>query len=504
MTKRVVVSALCCALWVLTTGCEDECVDQFDCRNDNGQPDEGQEWVCNDDNECEQRAVTQPPEPDAGTGGEEDAGTDAGTGGEEDAGTDAGTDMDAGTDAGSMSVPKGEACVSSADCMAGLRCEGAAGSTTCQAMHVAVSAVEDANDDAKALVMRFDTPGMTPLTGDGVESSHPRWGPGGAGIAFVQGATASAAGELAVRDIPLVEGQSTVLADGGTGGTTRFWYTEWEPGNSIAWVRQNGSSRSGISAVPTDGGSVVEVTQSGTFPDWKDGTTFAFSTATLGLSTLTLAEGAAPTPIANSGGTAEQPHYNRANDQLLFLANPDNKTVTFDGDADPTPLPRLYTIQVTGGGQPQLIADYTSVSATDGAIESFIANPNWAPDGSWAAYVRAYYFKPTAGDAVLCGGGDARCAGTPGNRIFLRRINPQDGTPTQDPEVELAEGATLPSFSPDGRHVAYIKGGQLYVQQIDPATGRAPEGVGPIIHPKGGYTLQTRDGDDHRPRWQPK
>ncbi|NTX57168.1 PD40 domain-containing protein [Myxococcus sp. CA039A] len=499
MDKRV-VGALCCALWVLSSGCADECVDQFDCRADNGQPAEGQEWVCTADNECEQRPIPAPPEPDAGEpdAGEPDAGVpDAG---EPDAGVPDAGPADGG---GQGTAGKGESCAASADCIAGLRCEGTP--LTCQAQHVAVTGRDDAGV-SKALVMRYDTPGMTALSDGDTDSRYPRWAPSGTRVSFAQGAvdtsTEKVAGDLTVRDVPLVQGQALVLADGGSGNTESFRSMEWEPSNSIAWVRQNGSSRSGISVVSTDpAGSVVsQATTTGAFPDWApDGTTFVYNVTGEGLLTSSL--GASPTPLANSGATAEQAHYNHVNSQLLFLSNPNNEMVTFAGDAIPVPLFRLYSLNVTGGGQPQLIADVSTETSTDGTIDSFIASPIWAPDGTWSAYVRAYYFKPTTGDAVLCGGGVSPCQTRPGNAVFLRAINPQDGTATGT-EVRLADDGTLPSFSPDGRFVAFIKAGQLNVQQVDPATG-APVNAA-IVHPRAGYTLQTGDSDDHRPRWQPR
>ncbi|MCY1016007.1 TolB family protein [Pyxidicoccus sp. MSG2] len=506
MTRRVVVSAVCCALWVLTTGCGDECTDAFDCRADNGPPDEGQQWTCNSDNECEQRPLEQPSGEDAGTGQEDagvylDAGTDAGT--DVDAGTDAGTDVDAGTDAGSMSVPKGEACVSSADCLPGLRCEGTP--SLCQAMHLAVTATMDADGGYAALVMRYDTPGMVPLTDADTSSRYPRWGRGGSRIAFAQDAvetgknSGNIAGELVVRDIPLVANQATVLADGGTGNTESFRYMEWEPGTAILYVRRTGSSTSGISAVATSDGAVKSATEAGTFPDWaSDGTTFAFSTATLGLSTSTLS--GSPSPIANSGATAEQPLYNRVNDQLLFLRTDAAKPEGFDTS--------LFVVPVSSGTV-QTIADFTTEPVTEpapgGSVDSYVANPAWAPDGSLVAYVRAYFSNRTGSSAPeLCGNPSATlCPNRPGNIIFVRRINTQNGSGAAA-EASFVEGGTLPSFSPDGRFLAYVKGGQLYVQQIDPATGLPAQGVDAIVHPKGGYTLQTGAGDDHRPRWQPR
>ncbi|MHA7634133.1 hypothetical protein [Corallococcus sp. M7] len=84
--------------WVLTTlamaltstGCGDECVDDFDCRDQGGAP-AGQRYTCVE-SKCE---LTSVPVPDAGTS--TDAGTDAGTSTDAGASTDAGTTTDAGT-----------------------------------------------------------------------------------------------------------------------------------------------------------------------------------------------------------------------------------------------------------------------------------------------------------------------------------------------------------------------------------------------------------------------
>ncbi|GHG93389.1 hypothetical protein GCM10012319_55760 [Comamonas sp. KCTC 72670] len=498
MTMRVVVSALCGALLVLSTGCGDECTDQFDCRRENGGAPAGQEWTCRS-GKCELRNVEPQPEPDAGT--EEDAGTEMDAGTEEDAGTemDAGTEEpDAGADGGMVVIgtaAKGEACTSSADCAAGLRCEAEGEAMTCQSLHVAFTAMDD-SDAMAAVVTRFDEPEPARLSEAAVNSRYPRWNPAGSRIAFVQGATETGsstgnlAGELVVRDVPLAEVAPTVLANGTTGSTEGFLYLEWEPGDSLLYVRRAGDSISGISRVLPEGGPVEQATAQGTFPDWRNGNTFAFSTSTVGLSTSTV--GGTPAPLAVAGPTAEQPHYNRVNDQLLFLRPDETRPVGLNA--------ALYIVPV-GGAAVQTIAEATSVPGEEGSVDSYIANPNWAPDGSWVAYVRAYFFNPTTGEPVLCGAGTSPCAGDPGNIIFLRRINPADGTPVGD-EVSFAEGATLPSFSPDGHHVAYVQGGRLNVQQIDPVAGTKVGDA--IVHPVGGFTLQTSRGDDHRPRWQPR
>ncbi|MBZ4375501.1 hypothetical protein [Corallococcus sp. AS-1-6] len=485
MTKRVVLGALFGALAVLGTGCGDECVDQYDCR-DKGSAPEGQQWTCNADNKCELQNVTPPPEEDAGV--EADAGTeDAGT--EVDAGTeDAGTEVDAGTemDAG-MNVAKGGACTASTDCMAGLRCEAA----TCQSLLIAVTG----NDGGtRALVTAYDVPGMTSLSADGVASAYPRFGPDGTQVAFVQGDVTAAAGELAVRPVPVTAAAPTVLTTGTAAGNARIRYMEWEPGNLIAWVR--GST--GISTIAATGGTPAQATGNGTFPDWApNGTDYAYSAAGNGIYVST--GGGAPAPLAGSPTSGEQPHYNRTTSQLLFLANPEGETVTFGTDT--TPVLKLYTLPVTGGGTPELLAGKTSDAVTGGTLESYIANPNWAPDGSWVAYVRAYY-QNVGGAATLCGNAGATlCGNTPGNVIFLQRVNTSTGA-AEGAAVKLVDNATLPSFSPDGRLLAYILGGALKVQPIDPATGQ-PSGA-PIEHPKDTYTVLTSEGDDHRPRWQPR
>ncbi|NOK35689.1 hypothetical protein HMI49_21045 [Corallococcus exercitus] len=74
------------------TGCGEECVDAFDCR-DKGTPPEGQVWACVEE-KCSQVEISI---------GGDDAGTDAGTNTDAGTGTDAGTDAGTGTDGGTGS-----------------------------------------------------------------------------------------------------------------------------------------------------------------------------------------------------------------------------------------------------------------------------------------------------------------------------------------------------------------------------------------------------------------
>ncbi|WP_225412541.1 Ig-like domain-containing protein [Stigmatella hybrida] len=78
MLMRVWTQALCAAVCVLVfVGCGgDECVDQYDCRNDKGEPPAGQVYVCVA-NKCELRDVNSPGDggtPDGGDPGTGDAG----------------------------------------------------------------------------------------------------------------------------------------------------------------------------------------------------------------------------------------------------------------------------------------------------------------------------------------------------------------------------------------------------------------------------------------------
>lgn|GEM_PF-1185866 len=100
-TRSVSLAVSTFAVALLGTGCNPECVDQFDCRADNGQPPAGQQWVCVDE-KCETEPIGQTPTPDAGTpdAGPVDSGTpDAGP---VDSGTPDSGPVDPTPDAGSV------------------------------------------------------------------------------------------------------------------------------------------------------------------------------------------------------------------------------------------------------------------------------------------------------------------------------------------------------------------------------------------------------------------
>ncbi|XXF79850.1 hypothetical protein P2318_08875 [Myxococcaceae bacterium GXIMD 01537] len=512
MSKRVVVGALMGALALVTTGCDDECVDQFDCLNEKGSPSSGKVWTCVD-NTCEERDAEAPdggngPNADPDGGVELDAGTDAGI---PDAGTDAGIPdagvPDAGAPDAGMSVGQGGACTSSPECMPGLRCEGAAGaSTTCEPLLVAFSLAGSGSNTSAVAVPFNNTDAAAVLSlSSASRSAQPRWSPDGTQVAFVESVSGGGT-QLVTLTVPPAAATRNVLTDSSDAGTDTFKYLEWEPSSLLAWSRKAGSAYSGISVIPGAGGSVVSATPSGVMPSWAaDGGTFVyafgdprFAGAGIYVGGVTLG---ASTPIPGAEAGTE-PYHNLSNNLVLFLkpdlSRPDgfNTELLVIPESGGTANP----VASFGAGEP------VTVGGKSGEIRSYIAYPNWSPDGTWAAFARAYYSVELTGTdggtktPVLCQNAASLCPDRSPTNIFLQRINPATGAAEGSP-VLLVDGATLPSFSPDGRFVAYVKGKRLYVQQIDPAGGTA---VGAAIVHSGTTDVLTSEGDDHRPRWQPR
>ncbi|WP_041791864.1 TolB family protein [Stigmatella aurantiaca] len=490
MSKRAGMTLLCSALLVVLSGCGDECKDPSDCTDDKGSPSEGKVWAC-ESNKCVERDSSNPGPGDGGTG---DAGpADGGDGGPTDGGpTDGGDGSDGGPADAGMSVGKGGACTSSVECMAGLRCEDATGGRTCQSLHVAVTSTGAAGTQATAVRHDETTTAPVALSESTETNRFPRWSADGSAVAFVEGAEGVGTSRLVSRTLPLTAGQSTVLTSGTAAETEDFPQLEWWPSRSLVWTKKSGASTSGLWSVPGAGGTAVALTASGVFPSWaSNGTSLAYSTNAEGVMTLTPGQPAA----AVTGGTGgEQPYHNQANDWLLYAkAN--------GSDAVIGPLYEIFTLSPTGGTI-NPIANTSSEPTSGGSVDSYIANQTWAPDGTWVAYVRTYFSNPSdASPSALCGAaGASQCPGRDANVIFLRKINPQTGA-GDGPEVQFVSGGTLPSFSPDGRFIAYVRAKRLQVQQINPADGTA---VGTAVQHSLGTDVQTNRGDDHRPRWQPR
>jgi Tol biopolymer transport system component len=493
--KRARMSLLCSALLVALTGCGgDECKDAADCTEDKGSPAEGKRWVC-ESKKCVERDETNPG-PGPGDGGPGDAGTPDGGGGPGDGGTgDAGLPDGGGgpADAG-MTVGKGGACTASMECMAGLRCEGTAGAQTCQSLHVAVTSAGTAVTTQVTAVRHDEATAPVVLSEAVAEPSrYPRWSANGSAVAFVEGPEGVGTSRLVSRTLPLTAGQTTLLTDGTAAGTEDFPQLEWWPSTSLVWTKKAGASTSGLWTVPAAGGTATSLTGNGVFPSWaRNGTSLVYSTRSDGVLTLSAA---GVQPVVVAGGTGgEQPFHNQANDWVLYAKENGS-------DAVLGPLYEIFTLAPTGGTV-NPIANKTSEATSGGSVDSFIANQTWAPDGTWVAYVRTYFSKPAGGGAsALCGStGASQCPGRDANVIFLQKVNPETGV-ADGAAVQFVTGGTLPSFSPDGRFIAYVRARRLQVQQINPADGTA---VGAVVTHSLGSDVQTNRGDDNRPRWQPR
>ncbi|WP_434381803.1 TolB family protein [Melittangium boletus] len=492
MTKRNVVIALMGALAMVATGCSKECETAADC-SDKGSAGAGKQWTCSA-NACVASDVTTPPTetPDAGTG-TPDAGTgtpDAGSG-------DAGTPPPA----GDMTIAEDGDCSTTASCMAGLYCE----AQKCKPLHLVVTERVGSGGSTtdRAVVVYYKTPGAgtatppaaaTTLSQDTSGTSRfPRWNREGTAVAFENTGTDSTVA-LWSRPVPFGTASQTQLTTAAAAGTSEFRYMEWAPSKNIAWAKTAGGSTTGISYIEGTGGTVQAATANGVFPSWAgDGNSFAYSANGQGLKNRSFTTGA-DAPIAGPSTSAEQPMHNQKNDVLIYLDAKGN-TENIGGT---TYLTGLYAI-APGGTEKDIALARTESTEAGGEVKSFIANHTFSPTGTHLAYVRVYYYKPTVGSVVLCNG--SNCGGRQGNVVFVHTID-EAGVPGS--EINFANEATLPSFSPDGYFLAYVSGSRLQVQKLNPAGTDAAtlKDGAPLSHTWG--TLQTNRGDDHRPRWQPR
>lgn len=465
MAKRYVVGALMGALVLVVTGCPS-----------------------GDDNPV-------PPPGDAGTQVPDDAGTqqpgDAGTQQPDDAGTQ---------QPGDMTVKEGDACTTTASCMAGLYCA----ESKCAPLHIAVTVgpTGPSTTPIYAVIVPFNKPvPPTRLSEDpATTNKFPRWNPTGSAVAFVEIAGDNTV-SLVSRGIPALTGQATTpLTTGAAANTSDFRYMEWEPSNSIAWSQTSSTGSSTGIWSASGSGPAVSVTPNGVFPAWAaDGNSFTYSASGVGLLKRVVGE-ASSSSVPGVSTTAEQPLHNKANGVVLYLDAKGQEEATLL-----TPLTGLYTINTAAAAPAsnEIALPRDEGNPTiEGQIKSYIANHTWAPGGTHVAYVRVFYFKPIVGDAYLCNG--TNCGGQQGNVVYVRRIDPATGTAVGD-EVKFADEATLPSFSPDGQFLAYVSGSQLKIQKIDPATGNPVTGslISHDWRNENQRVLSNR-GDDHRPRWQPR
>lgn len=523
MLKRVWVGALGAAM-VALAGCGDndndvECRSASECT---GTPATGNEFACVD-NRCVERPVGTSPAP-GGDGGTPDAGPPVGDGG--------------------TNLTEGQPCAASSQCGPGLRCEG-----TCQPLHLAFTL--RLGDGQRAAAVRFNknvSPTLFPQPDGG--SFWPRWSPAGDRAAVVEGRGASDAGpgffELVTYPLPPTTEGRTKLAEAGDPNvkgpvySDNFFNLEWAPGKQLAFVRGgNTNGIGGIVLVPPEGGTPLDATPGGSFPSFNgDGSRIAFSAAGQGLITIPAVQPFQPAASVGGANTGieHEPFYDAAGSQLLYLKQTGTAVFNGDGDTFPTELSSLFVVPAAGG-TPQPVAEVVqgTPDAEGRTVNSYVSMHNFSADGRLAAYVRVNYSTYTTsapppppptdggtpdGDAgtpdagpgtpvvthKLCGSSNPVCPNTAANDVFVRRLDAQ-GAPT-GPEMLLARGATLPSISPDSRFVAYVAGGVLFVQPINPdaASEDALRTSTPIQHSATSAQgrVVTNGADDVRPRWQPR
>ncbi|MEZ5317791.1 MAG: protein kinase [Vicinamibacterales bacterium] len=200
----------------------------------------------------------------------------------------------------------------------------------------------------------------------------------------------------------------------------------------------------GIFVAGATGESVRRLTEFGFHPAWSpDGNRIAFTTeeifdpaGRLGESALNVVDAAGGTPHRIVEGDAAQASWSPSGDRLVYWANT-------DGQRD------LFTVRADGG---------TRVALTDDAAIDW--SPVWAPDG------RHVYFSSDRGGAM---------------NLWRIAVDPATGEPLGAPEpVTMGAQATasLPSFSKDGRRLAFrsrIGSVNPFEIPFDPATLKAGE-----------------------------
>ncbi len=394
---------------------------------------------------------------------------------------------DSGVDGGTVTDPEKDpqAASCSSPCVSGERCNNG----SCEALYIAVTAV-DTGSTSHALLLRYKEAATEVDLAPGTASKWGRFSGDGQSVAFVAGA-APTTPELRTLASPFNPASAaTVNLDS---PSSDFPKLEWAPADAFLWTIP-GSSGSVWAA--STGGRVHRASFVGGLPTWSPaGSAITYSVslavggniADSGLFTVPRAGGAAVKLSGTDSG--EEPYYNGAGTHILY-----RKSASGGDNSD-----ELW-IYPLAGGSPVKIASAVEYSASPPTAGVFYGQGTWSPDGQYVAFIRVSY-SVSGGNTIICGQPGSDCpAGTPGQQLLAQKINPTTGAAEGGPIIIEETRGALPSFSPDGKLLAYISQGKLVVKSIENGQVNST----PVFEKtlSNGAALDTTGGDDSRPRWQ--
>jgi len=273
----------------------------------------------------------------------------------------------------------------------------------------------------------------------------------------------------------------------------------WSPdGGRIAFTHERPDGEVDVSTVPSEGGPVTRVVVGASSPSWSpDGRRIAFMQRGIGRSSTVLtveADGRWSRPV-----TRPEAAYFHTDPAW----SPDGRTIAFVKDSGGGSATEIWLAPVDGGEPRQLTREAEGI---------FSSSPAWTPDSRWIVYssnrggTQNIWRLPSAGgepERLTAGPGDDDDphVASDGRRIVFGISKSLNGLFTfdrtaQSERIILTDAVAAlwgPSFSPDGRSIAYTR--------IDPAGPRTLFVAGA----DGGSPRQltTPGVSALRPRWSP-